>query len=135
MPCDDLRIMEDGGPQRAIDAELAMLTPEVRHNRQQLERLLDADFIEIGASGRRWEREELIADLTSTSAPDVHIESMDARRVDDRIVVVTYVTVSPARRVLRSSWWRESNDVWRCFFHQGTIAPHTTETNPAQRSK
>ena len=114
--------MEDGGLQRAIDAELSLLTPEVRHSREQLDLLLDADFFEIGASGRLWEREELISDLISTSAPVVQVEGMNARRVDDRIVVVTYVTVSAARRVVRSSWWRESNDVWTCFFHQGTVS-------------
>jgi hypothetical protein len=114
--------MEDSGLQRAVDGELSLLTPEVRQSRQQLELLLDADFVEIGASGRLWEREELISDLTSTSAPVVQVEGMDARRVAGRIVVVTYVTVSATRRVVRSSWWRESNDVWKCFFHQGTVA-------------
>lgn len=74
--------MNDGGLQRAIDAELSLLTPEVRQSREQLELRLDAEFVEIGASGRFWDREEIVADLISTTAPVVQIEGMAARRVD-----------------------------------------------------
>jgi ribonuclease HI len=31
------------------------------------ERLLDPDFVEIGASGRRWSRQEMIAELLESS--------------------------------------------------------------------
>lgn len=40
--------------------EMELLRPEVRASRERLESLLDDDFVEIGASGRRWTREAII---------------------------------------------------------------------------
>jgi hypothetical protein len=86
--------------------------------------LLDDDFVEIGASGRRWERDEIIADLVDSPAPNVTVERMDVGLVADQIALVTYETVAE-RRVLRTSWWRERDGIWLCLFHQGTAAPLT----------
>jgi len=46
-----------------VELELALLTTSVRRSRTQLEGLLDPEFREVGASGRLWTREEIIADL------------------------------------------------------------------------
>jgi hypothetical protein len=117
--------MGDAGIEQAIEGEMDLLRPDVRGDRARLEALLDDEFVEIGASGRRWEREDLIADVLSSPAPDVDVAITDltARRVGDTIVLVTYTTVGSGRRCTRSSWWRESDGRWRCFFHQGTVVP------------
>jgi hypothetical protein len=115
--------MGDGEVERVIGEELALLRPEVRAARGRLEALLDEDFVEIGASGRRWERDAIIADLLESPAVDVTVANMAARIVANHVALVTYETETNDRRVLRSSWWRESGGHWRCFFHQGTVAP------------
>jgi hypothetical protein len=56
--------MGDGELERVIGEELALLRPEVRAAHDRLEALLDDDFVEIGASGRRWERDAIIAVAT-----------------------------------------------------------------------
>lgn len=38
----------------AIAGELQLMDPDVRASRSLAERLLDPEFIEVGASGRRW---------------------------------------------------------------------------------
>lgn len=106
-----------------VAGELALLTAEVRADRERLEALLDDDFVEFGASGRRWERHEIIADLLASPSPEVSVGAMTARLVGDRVVVVTYETEADDRRVRRSSWWRERQGQWTCFFHLGTIDP------------
>ena len=115
--------MDDAGIASAIEGELELLRSEVRADPERLGALLDVDFVEIGASGRTWEREALIADLQTSPALDIVVEDMEARRIADQICLVTYVTVTDDRRVLRSSWWREMGANSRCFFHQGTVAP------------
>ncbi|TYR38570.1 nuclear transport factor 2 family protein, partial [Streptomyces parvus] len=47
----------------AIDAELQLLDPRVRGSRALAARLLDPEFVEVGASGRRWTYEEMLAAL------------------------------------------------------------------------
>ncbi|UFS59278.1 nuclear transport factor 2 family protein [Subtercola endophyticus] len=51
-----------------VEAERALLSPEVRGDRAALERLLDRQFIEIGQSGRLWTRAEMIAALVAEGA-------------------------------------------------------------------
>ena len=83
---------------QVIDAELALLRPEVRASRDRLDELLDDDFVEIGASDRRWDRDTIIADLVESSSVTVTVEQMDARFVADQIALVTYETTAPDRR-------------------------------------
>ena len=64
-----------------------------------------------------------MADFLCSPALEVEVVDMSARYVGDRVVLVTYMTLARDRRVLRSSWWRQSNGTWKCFFHQGTVVP------------
>ena len=115
--------VSDSGIEQATQGELALMTSEVRSSREALEARLDEQFEEIGASGSHWTRESLIVDLLGSPAPEVEVVDMSARYVDDRVILVNYVTLTHDRRVRRSSWWRESNGRWKCFFHQGTPVP------------
>lgn len=45
----------------AIEAELKLLDPEVRRSPQRVGELLHPEFVEIGASGRIWDRDAIIA--------------------------------------------------------------------------
>jgi hypothetical protein len=124
--------------QQFIDLELFLLTPQARLSPATLEELLDPDFREIGASGRRWTRAETIstlsaelsgelsADLSAESsaetADDGPIEATDFEMtaVASGVVLVTFQTVGRGRRSLRSSLWRRSRGRWRVLHHQGT---------------
>jgi ribonuclease HI len=104
-----------------VAAELTLLDPTTRCDRSALEALLHPDFVEIGASGRRWTKNEIIDELVASPDPGkVDVEEMEARWVSGDAVVVTFRTVSPRRTVLRSSWWVEAGSQWQIVFHQGT---------------
>ena len=95
--------------------------------------LIDDDFAEIGASGRRWDRAAILDLLGSGPAEDVAIELFAAAPLGDDVVLVTYRSVAsapglPARSAWRSSVWIRRGDDWRIRFHQGTPA---TEDPPA----
>lgn len=44
-------------------AEEALLSASVRADPEMLRRMLHPDFVEIGRSGRRWNRDVIIAEL------------------------------------------------------------------------
>lgn len=117
--------MDAGELDQVITIEMRLMQLAARSDSTVLDELLDDDFVEIGASGRRWARSEIISDLIANPVLDVEVVDLSARHIDERIVLVTYTTLSPARRVMRSSWWRRTDDAWRCVFHQGTIATHS----------
>lgn len=120
----------------AIDAELQLLDPAVRTSRALAARLLDPEFVEVGASGRRWTYEEMLAAL-----PDLDGGSGSGEGDGDRprfepsrmvgvvlasgIVHLTYETDFDGRRARRSSLWRRQDGEtgWRMYYHQATPVP------------
>jgi hypothetical protein len=110
----------------ALEQEL--LRPEVRASRAALEALLAAEFIEIGSSGRVYDREGIIGAIAGEAPGDravARIEAFGVRSLAPGIALATYRTVDDgpggAAGARRSSIWRRDADgAWRMTFHQGT---------------
>lgn len=108
-----------------VDRELSLLAPDVRADAVTVNRLLHDEFEEFGASGRRWNRADLVAALAAEPG-DVVPEADGFRAVwlADDAVLLTYRAGRPDRTSLRSSVWvRRPGDGWRLLFHQGTVCP------------
>ncbi|MBW5423135.1 DUF4440 domain-containing protein [Streptomyces sp. BG9H] len=116
----------EGAVQAAIAAEMRLLDPAVRASPELVSELLDPEFTEFGASGRRWDATSI---LTVTSAGSVDPESpvevteMSGTVLAPGIVHLTYFTDNRGRRAWRSSLWRMTERGWRMYFHQGTLVP------------
>jgi ribonuclease HI len=87
---------------------------------------IDDEFEEVGASGRRWDREAVLVLLAVSSPADVAIDAFDATPLSRTVALVTYRSVArgpdaPAP-TWRSSVWVRRGDRWRLRFHQGTHA-------------
>jgi len=122
----------------AIAGELRLLDPAVRQSPELTAELLHPDFVEFGASGRRWSRAEMIEALAAGQPPAgqypagqssagqdavAAVSDLAGTRLADDIVLVTYLSQRESRRCHRSSIWRRTPDGWRVYFHQGTIIP------------
>ena len=109
--CAELRRLEEN-----------LLDPAVRADAVRLDRLLDEDFQETGASGRRYDKAAAIAALTEDPGFDGprSIADFEARDLSETLALVTYRV--PESRTLRSSLWRHDGNAWRLVFHQGTRA-------------
>ena len=99
-----------------VELELRLLDPATRGNRAEVERLLHPEFREIGASGRLWDRDEMIAALEENPGSGATASEVEARLVAEGVLLLTYAT-GDARR---SSLWVLGEDGWRVLFHQGT---------------
>ena len=106
--------------------EQMLLRPEVRRSRNALEALLADDFLELGSSGRVYDRSSVVKALAGQIGPiDAalpEILDLAVRRLGPDIVLVTYQSVSVAdgHTVRRSSIWQRYDGNWRMVFHQGT---------------
>ncbi len=117
----------------AVAGELALLEPSVRASRAESGRLLDPEFTEVGASGRRWTRDALldaITDMDDVAALDAQgtpcvPQGVRGVLLAPGIVHLTYELASGGRHVRRSSVWRKAPDavLWRLYHHQGTPVP------------
>lgn len=113
----------------AIAGELQLMAPAVRASRALAERLLDPEFVEVGASGRRWTREAMLAALPemagAAGGPQYVPVDMAGTELAPGLVHLTYETAIDGRRALRSSIWRKLDETtgWRMYYHQATPVP------------
>ncbi|MFE7516351.1 DUF4440 domain-containing protein [Streptomyces sp. NPDC057540] len=117
------------GVAEAIARELRLMSPAVRSS-ALAEQLLDPEFVEVGASGRRWDRQSMLSALaTMEGAADdgpVYVPSeITGTELAPGIVHLTFETVLDGRRARRSSIWRKTDEEsgWRMYYHQGTPVP------------
>ncbi|MEU5757040.1 DUF4440 domain-containing protein [Streptomyces sp. NPDC047829] len=110
--------------QAAIDGEMRLLDPEVRVSPARVLELLDPEFTEFGASGRRWDVESILTVTSggSVSAESpVEVSSMSGVVLAPGVVHLTYLADHQGRRAWRSSLWRLTETGWRMYFHQATL--------------
>ncbi|MFE0703138.1 DUF4440 domain-containing protein [Streptomyces sp. NPDC058872] len=121
---------DEDGVAEAIERELQLLSPAVRSSRALADRFFDPEFTEVGASGRRWDREAMLAALPAMQGavedgPQHVTTGMTGTLLAPGIVHLTFETVLDDRRVRRSSIWRKSDDAsgWRIYYHHATPVP------------
>ncbi|MEV7617600.1 nuclear transport factor 2 family protein [Streptomyces sp. NPDC089799] len=116
----------------AIVRERRLHDPSVRLSGPLAAALLDPDFIEVGASGRRWTRTEMVAALPTLHGGAENSIPITADRFEGTvlapgIVHLTYQTRIEDRRARRSSIWRrDAAGEFRLYYHQATPVPDGT---------
>ncbi|WP_246780447.1 DUF4440 domain-containing protein [Rhizobium sp. AQ_MP] len=112
-----------------VALEETLHRPEVRRCRQTVENLIAEDFMEIGASGKIYDRRAIIELLAKEPAlPDDVVKSMNysLKMISEGSVLLTYETErihadGLQRRAARSSIWVQTGSKWQMLFHQATI--------------
>ncbi|MFJ4714490.1 DUF4440 domain-containing protein [Streptomyces sp. NPDC088785] len=116
----------------AIVRERRLHDPSVRRSGPRVEALLDPDFVEVGASGRRWTYAEMVAALPTLHGSGEHSTPITAALFEGAvlapgIVHLTYETRIEDRRARRSSIWRrDAAGELRLYHHQATPVPEGT---------
>lgn len=106
----------------AWSAERRLLNPAVRSDSETLQKLLAADFHEIGQSGKHWTLDEILNVLISVTAgdPDPILNEPQASMLSSDLVQLTYLLDYEDKRSRRSSLWRITPTGPEMVFHQGT---------------
>lgn len=112
---------------RGLEVELHH--PGVRLDEARLQRLLHAEFHEVGRSGRAYDRPTILRFLAEESTPaDVVSDGYALRVLGPASALLTYRSAhrqpdgSLARHTLRSSVWLHEGEAWQLLYHQGTAA-------------
>ena len=121
-------------PDLALADVLAQLTarepifhrPEHGTTRADFERMTMPDFWEIGASGRRYARQEVLDELEkrhATQHTDVWMTSdFRCQRLAQDLYLLTYTLLQDNTRLTRrATIWQHTREGWQIVFHQGTI--------------
>jgi hypothetical protein len=100
--------------------------PEFGTTRADFENMMHADFWEIGASGRRYSREYVLAELERRQQQpqkDVwEAGEFHCRALGPDLYLLTYTLIQDQiRRTRRLTIWQHSQTGWKIMFHQGTV--------------
>jgi hypothetical protein len=110
-----------------LELERELQTPACRADEARLRELLAPDFVEIGASGRRWGFDSVLAMLREESADNddgvTKLTGIAARALVPGVVQVFRESESAGRRARRTSVWCERGSGWQQVYHQGTPLP------------
>ncbi|MBX7167498.1 MAG: DUF4440 domain-containing protein [Pirellulales bacterium] len=107
--------------------EERLLHPEVRRDPEAVALLLADDFRECGASGRIYDKSQVLAVLQGEQARGpIAMRDFQVRALAPGVALATYRAWQSlpggqhARGTWRSSLWRQEAGAWRLVFHQGT---------------
>ena len=123
------------GPLLAVLEELKLREPifhrpEFGTTRQDYENMTDADFCEVGASGRRYSR-DFVLQVLKNRAPDPEeskwlTRDFQCREIAADVFLLTYTLLQGPRVTRRSTLWRRAGGAWKILYHQGTIVQPDT---------
>jgi hypothetical protein len=94
--------------------------------RDDFEKMMEVEFWEVGASGRRYSREAVLDELERRNAAgyeDVWATSdFFCQRLADEVYLLTYTLLQDEVRLTRrSTIWQRTSEGWKIVFHQGTM--------------
>jgi hypothetical protein len=94
--------------------------------RADFDGMMDEGFWEIGASGKRYSREFVLAELErrhQNPHEDIwETSGFHCRRLAPDVYLLTYTLLqNKTRKSCRSTIWRQTPAGWNIMFHQGTI--------------
>ena len=100
-------------------------TPETGPERHKYEKVMASEFWEIGASGKRYDRELALKILAEREAAGIFeklsTEEFDCTRLGGDCFLVRYVLRQGPRVTRRASIWKRTNVGWQIVYHQGTV--------------
>jgi len=106
--------------------EERLLDASVRRCRHEMVALLADDFVELGSSGRVFNREQIIDAIQNEPMARRSLTGFDATLLAPDVALVTYRAIRHSESAnpicsLRSLIWKQTGGRWQMRFHQGTL--------------
>ena len=105
------------------ELEESLWREATRYDRAYIGDVLAPGFLEFGMSGRRYDRDAIIAAEFQPIGARLPLEDFTVVFVRPDVALVTYVSEDEAdgpRRANRMSLWDRASGRWQLLFHQGT---------------
>lgn len=95
-------------------------------NIDDFERLVSADFWEVGASGNTYSRDfarNALRNRPSMPNPDMwQTRHFAIQQVTNHVYLLTYLLIQPMRETKRLTVWQNvDKNQWQAVYHQGTV--------------
>lgn len=104
--------------------ETELLKPEIRKDKEKINKLLSNDFFEFCSTGEIYNYK--VDDTFYEENVYFKISNFNFKKLSDDCVLVTYMLLKKyglnnnVKSSIRSSIWKYNNGDWEMVFHQGT---------------
>ncbi|WP_368047646.1 DUF4440 domain-containing protein [Pseudohongiella sp.] len=109
-----------------VRLERELHDPSVRKSAERLNQLLHDSFVEIGRSGKVYDKAGILSSLESEPTQMVWSQDYETHIISDRLVLLIYRSAHIgsddllSRFSRRSSFWEKVGNTWKLRYHQGT---------------
>ncbi|WP_100642626.1 DUF4440 domain-containing protein [Alteromonas facilis] len=104
--------------------ELELNDPAIRKDKQRLAALISEDFEEIGKSGRKFTKSDIINELVNEEPVAFSTHDFNFIVLAEDCILVKYQTTIDQQSAYRCSIWKRVNNNWQIKYHQGTSIKH-----------
>lgn len=107
---------------------------------EEFERRMDAEYWEVGASGRRYSRGFILKMLAERPPVDVEAAGWSfpdwaMRELGTGVNLLTYMLRQGERVTRRATIWRRNAKGWQILYHQGTMVSGEDDPLPPAEDK
>ncbi len=105
-----------------LKLEKSLFKYECMSDATYLDKIIDDNFIEIGKSGKKYNKEDVINDLSITKEDrKITIYNFTCEKLSEDIYLIHYITKSDKGNIYRTSIWRKEYDRVKIIFHQASF--------------
>ncbi len=87
-----------------------------------LERILDDDYLEVGKSGKRISKKDVINELSNLKEDrNITIYNFTCDEIEKGVYLAHYITKSGDDNIFRTSVWKNEHGATKILFHQASL--------------
>ena len=107
--------------------ELELLQPGVIKSKERLNELIADNFLEIGASGKNYSKQDILNKLPQQPETKLALQDFNTIEISPDTILATYQVEKESGEKngksisSRSSIWQNKDGEWKIIFHQGTL--------------
>ena len=111
-------IIEDSS---ILEAEKSLFKWRYMSDVVYLDRIIDDNFVEIGKSGKKLIKKDVIEELSNLGHDRlIDIYNFECIKLNDNVWLAHYITLSEEKKIYRTSIWKNVNGNLKILFHQAS---------------
>lgn len=107
---------------KILEAEKSLFKYEFMSDITYLNEIIDDEYIEIGKSGKKFNKKDVIKDLSILKKDrKIIIYNFTCDKIEENIYLIHYITQSNNDNIYRTSIWKKEDDKIKIIFHQASL--------------
>ncbi len=107
-----------------LKLEMSLWINETRNSKEYMERILHNDFTEIGQSGSKYNKKDILESNELDIDARFPLEDVTIKEISDGQYLISYKinykVDGTSYGTYRTSLWMTNKDVFQLYYHQGT---------------